>query len=208
MTEPIETVRQHIACSYANLARAHAAVESGVHSYSRTHHMIRARLFKGLSTGKMSMRSLYDDEKVKLNAPKACCYCGATVALTLDHLIPKIKGGPDFADNLVWACKSCNSSKSDTDLLEWCNSKRAFPSLLLLRRYTKLIAKYCEQHELLDALLGDAQQEDLPFRLELLPYSFPALDSLVLWVPAIESQTNVAKDSEQGREPELPITLI
>ncbi len=144
MTAPIETVRQHIASSYANLARAHAAVESGLHSYTRTHHMIRARLFKGLSTGTMSMRSLYDDEKVKLNAPKACCYCGATVALTIDHLIPKIKGGPDYADNLVWACKACNSSKSDTDLLEWCKSKCTFPSLLLLRRYIKLIAKYCE----------------------------------------------------------------
>ena len=207
MKEPIETVRQHIACSYANLARAHAAVESGLHSYSRTHHMIRARLFKGLSTSTMSMRSLYDDEKVKLIAPKACCYCGATVALTIDHLIPKIKGGRDYADNLVWACKSCNSSKNNIDLMEWCKSKSTFPSLLLLRRYTKLIARYCEQHELLDTLLSDAQQKVLPFRLELLPYSFPALDSLVLWVPAIESQTQVAKGSEQSGEPELPIKL-
>ena len=208
MTEPIETVRQHIAYSYANLARAHSAVESGLHSYSRTHHMIRARLFKGLSTGTMSMRSLYDDEKVKLNAPKACCYCGATGALTIDHLIPKIKGGTDYADNLVWACKSCNSSKSDIDLMEWCKSKRTFPSLLLLRRYTKLVARYCEQHELLDALLIDVQQRNLPFRLDLLPYSFPALNSLVLWVSAIESPSQVAEGSEQIGEPELPFTVV
>ena len=206
MTEPIETVRQHIACSYANLARAHSAVESGLHSYSRTHHMIRARLFKGLSTGTMSMRSLYDDEKVKLNAPKACCYCGATGALTIDHLIPKIKGGTDYADNLVWACQSCNSSKSDIDLMEWCKSKHTFPSLLLVRRYTKLVARYCEQHELLDALLIDVQQRNLPFRLDLLPYSFPALNSLVLWVQAIETEPQVAEGSEQNAEPELPMT--
>ena len=206
MTEPIETVRQHIACSYANLARAHSAVESGLHSYSRTHHMIRARLFKGLSTGTMSMRSLYDDEKVKLNAPKACCYCGATGALTIDHLIPKIKGGTDYADNLVWACQSCNSSKSDIDLMEWCKSKHTFPSLLLVRRYTKLVARYCEQHELLDALLIDVQQRNLPFRLDLLPYSFPTLNSLVLWVQAIETEPQVAEGSEQNAEPELPMT--
>ena len=168
--------------------------------------MIRARLFKGLSTGTMSMRSLYDDEKVKLNAPKACCYCGATGALTIDHLIPKIKGGTDYADNLVWACQSCNSSKSDIDLMEWCKSKHTFPSLLLVRRYTKLVARYCEQHELLDALLIDVQQRNLPFRLDLLPYSFPALNSLVLWVQAIETEPQVAEGSEQNAEPELPMT--
>lgn len=140
--------------------------------------------------------------KIQLNAPKACCYCGAIFALTIDHLIPKIGGASDYADNLVWACKPCNSFKSDIDLLEWCRSKRTFPSLLLLRRYTKLIAKYCEQHELLDTLLSDTQQKDLPFRLELLPYGFPALDSLVLWAPTIESQSPVAKGGKQSGGPE------
>lgn len=72
----IETVRQHIAWSYANLARAHAAVEAGFESYGRTHHMIRSRLYKGLTTNAMKMRTLYDDEKVKLTHPQACCYCG------------------------------------------------------------------------------------------------------------------------------------
>ena len=150
---PIETIRQHIACSYSNLCRAHAAIEMGSLSYSRVHHMIRSRLDKGLSTGSMEMRSMYDDEKVKLKVPKACCYCGATSALSLDHLIPRITGGSDHSDNLVWACKPCNSSKGGRDLLEWHQTKARFSSILLLRRYTKLVAQYCEQHGLLDALL-------------------------------------------------------
>ena len=44
----IATVLQHIAWSYANLARAHAAIESGATSYGRIHHIIRSKLFKGL----------------------------------------------------------------------------------------------------------------------------------------------------------------
>ena len=185
---PIETVRQHIAWSYANLARAHAAVEAGVGSYGRMHHMIRARLFKGLTTGTMEMRTLYDDEKVKLTYPQACCYCGTMEALSIDHLIPQIKGGADYSDNLVWACRSCNSSKRDRDLLDWCQTKKTFPSILLLRRYIKLVARYCEEYEFLDTLLADATQQSLPFKLQLLPYIFPALSTLVLWVPTKQQE--------------------
>lgn len=182
-TPPIETVRQHIAWSYANLARAHAAVEAGFVSYGRLHHMIRARLFKGLTTGAMQMRTFFDDEKVKFTYPQECCYCGTTVTLSIDHLIPQIKGGADYSDSFVCACKSCNSSKGGRDLLDWCRIKGSFPSILLLRRYVKLVARYCGDHELLDAPLSDASQQSLPFNLQLLPYEFPTLNTLVLWVP-------------------------
>ncbi|WP_395090888.1 HNH endonuclease [Armatimonas sp.] len=154
--------------------------------------MIRARLFKGLTTGKMEMRTLYDDEKVKLIYSQACCYCGTTEALSIDHLIPQIKGGADYSDNLVWACRSCNSSKRDRDLLDWCQTKNTFPSILLLRRYMKLVARYCEEHELLDTLLADALKQNLPFKLQLLPYSFPALSTLVLWVPNKQQESDAS----------------
>ena len=186
----INSVKEHIAWSYANLARAHAAVKAGATSYGRTHHMIRARLFKGLTTGNMQMRSLYDDEKVKYQYPQACCYCGAVEPISIDHLIPRIRGGGDHADNLVWACISCNSSKSDRDLLEWSQLKGRFPSILLLRRYTKLVTRYCEQQGLLELPLAEALQHQLPFKLQLLPYDFPDLSNLVLWVSAKPQRPN------------------
>ena len=43
-----------------------------------------------------------------------CQYCGATFAtnnLTIDHLIPKSRGGKNTWKNLVAACKKCNQKK-------------------------------------------------------------------------------------------------
>lgn len=43
----------------------------------------------------------------------ACQYCGSTKHLTLDHVIPRSKGGKHTWDNVVTACEGCNSRKSD-----------------------------------------------------------------------------------------------
>ena len=47
-----------------------------------------------------------------------CQYCGTEKELTLDHLIPKAKGGKTSWNNLVTACKSCNAKKGNYSLEE------------------------------------------------------------------------------------------
>lgn len=42
-----------------------------------------------------------------------CQYCGTTKDLTLDHVMPRSRGGKSTWDNLTTACKSCNSKKGD-----------------------------------------------------------------------------------------------
>ena len=43
----------------------------------------------------------------------ACVYCGRhTRDLTLDHVMPRHRGGPHTWDNLVAACKPCNHRKA------------------------------------------------------------------------------------------------
>jgi hypothetical protein len=45
-----------------------------------------------------------------------CMYCGRSFAgqeLTLDHVIPRSKGGANSWDNLVAACTKCNHRKAD-----------------------------------------------------------------------------------------------
>lgn len=43
-----------------------------------------------------------------------CCYCGRhDLPLTVDHVIPKARGGDESWENLVAACLPCNNRKSD-----------------------------------------------------------------------------------------------
>ncbi len=41
-----------------------------------------------------------------------CQYCGAS-AENIDHVIPRSKGGPHAWDNVVAACRPCNTAKRD-----------------------------------------------------------------------------------------------
>lgn len=42
-----------------------------------------------------------------------CVYCGGNTKLTLDHVLPKSRGGKNTWSNLVTCCAKCNVSKSD-----------------------------------------------------------------------------------------------
>src|SRR5688572_20627157 len=112
------TVAERLFWCYANLAMAEVAVHEKCASYGRKHFMVRARLYKGLRTGAMSPRSLMRDQAIRLKLPQECVYCGATGYLCIDHIVPSNRGGDDIGDNAIWACRKCNSSKSDRDLFE------------------------------------------------------------------------------------------
>ena len=43
---------------------------------------------------------------------RLCIYCG-NHADAIDHVLPKSLGGTDTLDNLVPACRKCNSTKSN-----------------------------------------------------------------------------------------------
>jgi hypothetical protein len=51
-----------------------------------------------------------------------CSYCSAP-AEAWDHVMPRSRGGPDTAENLVPACRSCNSQKSARTPEEWWESR-------------------------------------------------------------------------------------
>ena len=55
-----------------------------------------------------------------------CAYCyGKDGQLTLDHIKPVDAGGISTIDNVVPACKSCNSSKGAKPLLRWMYERAA-----------------------------------------------------------------------------------
>lgn len=51
-----------------------------------------------------------------------CYYCGhhfAPTELTLDHIVPLVRGGRSTRGNCVPACKECNTRKRDLLPTEW-----------------------------------------------------------------------------------------
>lgn len=51
-----------------------------------------------------------------------CYYCGSEVLpreLTMDHIVPIIRGGKSAKNNVVTACKECNNKKSHSLPTEW-----------------------------------------------------------------------------------------
>ena len=178
--DELKTIGDILFWYYSNLAMAHAAVVEGKEKYGRIHYMIRAKLFKGLKDGKMNVGSILDDEKYKMTLPQVCSYCGSSKNLSMDHLIPKSKGGIDSGDNVVWACKSCNSSKGAKDMLVWMNLKGNCPSLLLLRRYLKLAILHCHENDLLECSINES--DNLPFSLHAIPRKLPLPSELILCI--------------------------
>lgn len=51
-----------------------------------------------------------------------CSYCGTELTeLCMDHVVPRSRGGSDAPDNLMPACRECNSSKCAMTLEEYRN---------------------------------------------------------------------------------------
>ena len=50
-----------------------------------------------------------------------CVYCGSKDNLEIDHIIPISHGGKGTDDNLVSACRDCNTSKNNHDILHFLN---------------------------------------------------------------------------------------
>lgn len=48
-----------------------------------------------------------------------CAYCSEEVPLVPDHMAPLVRGGSNYIDNIIPACKSCNSSKGDKSVEEF-----------------------------------------------------------------------------------------
>jgi 5-methylcytosine-specific restriction endonuclease McrA len=55
-------------------------------------------------------------------AAGVCHYCGNKYpprALTMDHIVPIIRGGKSTKGNVVAVCKECNNKKKHSLLMEW-----------------------------------------------------------------------------------------
>jgi hypothetical protein len=75
-----------------------------------------------------------------------CAYCGATgKPLQRDCVLPLSRGGRYTLDNIVPACRSCNTSKCNDEVVGWLRRKRLDESVFLLRHLeikTELVRRF------------------------------------------------------------------
>lgn len=178
------TVSARLHWSYANLAMAHAALNSGAKKYGPfPYYQIRAKLFAGLNSGTMAIGLLLDDERLKVLSSAYCAYCGKTNPDTVDHLLPRAKGGDHRGENLVACCRDCNSAKSNRDVMAWHRKMGSFPSLSITRRYLKLAALASTQVGLMESPIDSTDAAHLPFDVMAVPMIYPTPD-LLFWSAA------------------------
>ena len=72
-------------------------------------------------------------DKVRRRAGKQCERCGRRGRLTVDHILPKSRGGTDAYANLQCLCYECNQHKADR-----CDAYRG--SRRGLDQYDRLLA--------------------------------------------------------------------
>ena len=56
---------------------------------------------------------------------ESCIYCGKD-SESIDHVLPRSKGGLSVTSNCVPACLSCNGSKTDSDAFAWYRKQRFY----------------------------------------------------------------------------------
>lgn len=176
---------------------ASAAEKRGDAKYNRLHWMIRSKLYKGLRTGTMDVRSLFVD--VRDTPRDRCVYCGVQPPpkLHADHLIARSRGGLESGDNLVWACQSCNGRKHARDLLEWYASQKRLAPLELMRRYLKLAFAEAREAKLMDVNLGE--RPTVKFSIEYIPTQYPEPGELTLTVDEMSRGIEVLQPSGSRR---------
>ncbi len=107
----VRTIREEILYEYAKLISRSA--------YGTLQRAFITDRFKKLRDGQVTISDTIREWAQEQQLPKQCVYCGSVSDLSTDHLIPTNRGGDNSADNLVLACKSCNSSRGDKGIFEW-----------------------------------------------------------------------------------------
>jgi hypothetical protein len=113
----VRTVKELIFWQYAKIISDSAGTGKGNYPFVMDR-------YKKLRTGSIHWSSSIREYVKEHENSGLCAYCGARDDLTLEHMLPRFRGGPDHPDNAVRVCGSCNSRKRGMRLYEWYGLER------------------------------------------------------------------------------------
>jgi len=127
----IKTIKDLIFWEYAKLIAGSAL--SNRKNYGFVMHN-----FKQLQTGQKKWSDILRED-LKIDSGK-CSYCGSADGLSNDHIVPKRECHFAEIHNIVKACKKCNSSKGDKDLIDWWGIDRRYEiPRIVMGKYLKML---------------------------------------------------------------------
>ncbi len=87
--------------------------EKLIHSFERSYKLpLVVRFIKFIR--KIYRKKVHWSKKnVMVRDNQTCMYCGSKKQLTIDHIIPKSRGGKNTFENTVASCFTCNNKKGD-----------------------------------------------------------------------------------------------
>ena len=112
--------------------------------------------FKKLQSGEIQWSTSIREYVKEHEEPDRCVYCGARGDLTIEHMLPRARRGPDVPENAVWVCGRCNSKKGSKRLYEWygLESRNELPRIAE-GKYLKLLYALHEKKGTLNAIPTD-----------------------------------------------------
>ena len=94
--------------------------------------------FKQLRDGTKKWSTILRED-INMDTTK-CAYCDNAEGLSNDHVVPKRECHYTEVHNIVKACKGCNSSKGDKDLIEWWGLERRYElPRIAMGKYLKML---------------------------------------------------------------------
>lgn len=102
--QPINVTNRRRAIVLLYLGKAHVIEEDGGATVVRLNHFVR----RPMPVLRPTRKGIFTRDGYR------CVYCGATnLPLTIDHVIPRVRGGTNEWENLVCCCTKCNNMKGD-----------------------------------------------------------------------------------------------
>jgi hypothetical protein len=130
--QEVTTIRDLIYYQYAKIVARSAFGDPDGRAAKSKHYGFIKNTYRALRNGRKNWSDITREDKQLVEAERACPYCGATIDLQWEHIVPrsiailvrcshcdKVQG----IHNQIWGCRPCNMTKGTLGLYEFYRAR-------------------------------------------------------------------------------------